>query len=194
MASWDGYGQALANTLGPAHYWGNTASGRRFDVVKLPNGMYVPYDQYMAQHAGNRPSDEQEIADMPVKERTQEEIEAQLLARYRELQEQAAKIEAQEAAERQRLKCSECRWACNGQNKFDRRGIYCRNALLTGFEGPQPNVDRVEQSYTGRYSLYPKTRLCGPEKALWEPIPTRWQQLVEWLGEYLARKLGLYSN
>lgn len=125
--------------------------------------------------------------------RTQEEIEAQLLARYRELQTEAERRRAAEEAERLRLKCSKCRWAvaADGSRSAERGiNIYCSNALIRGFGEPKPNADRIEymERYrNGGYSLYPHVKLCGPEKALWEPIPSRWRRLLGWLSE----KIGL---
>lgn len=92
--------------------------------------------------------------------RTQEEIIRDCEKRYAELE--AEKVRRDEA-ERKRLEdpavqfpCETCRW---------REGVtLCSNALVKGFETHTSNFD-----FLGNAAM----RLCGPEKALWEPVPER---------------------
>lgn len=97
--------------------------------------------------------------------RTPEEIQAQLEARYMELEREAQKPE-------RLYPCSSCRWH-EIPGKYDR----CYNPLVAGFE---------IGSYTFTDSTNAK-RLCGPEKALWEPKLTRWQRFMEWMHRVIDR-------
>jgi len=99
----------------------------------------------------------------PKGHRTPEEIQAQLEARYAEME-----AEAERKAKAALTACSVCRWA---------NGAWCRNPLVIGIEQKLTlNTDR----YAGDASL------CGPEKALWElPEPKRnlWQRFIDWFLE-----------
>ena len=98
------------------------------------------------------------------KMRTQEEIFAQLEARYAEL-----KAEANSPA--RKWPCDTCRWTIKGA------GVRCDNALIKGFGPPAWSFDYAKDREGGNL-------LCGPEKALWEPKepkPTLWQRIIEWM-------------
>jgi hypothetical protein len=95
---------------------------------------------------------------------------ADLEDRYRELKEQAAQMEADPAI---RFPCRTCRWA----DTFE--AAWCHQPLVKGFgERVHMGMDRgglVNKAYPA---------LCGPEKALWEPVPApkrNYQLLWEWL-------------
>lgn len=91
--------------------------------------------------------------------RTHEQILAECQARYDEMESEAAKPELQ-------FPCSTCRWAVQGD------WLSCRQPLVTGIAGkPVDNWD---------------ARLCGPEKALWEPRQSLWSRLFDWLEQVLA--------
>ena len=112
-------------------------------------------------------------------ERTPEEIQAQLEARMAELEREAA-------SPRKTRPCNGCRH----QGKF--HAHHCKHPLVVGFERPDhPHVDYQIASF-GKLSLgnWPTTALCGHEKALWEPIPTRWQRFTEWLAKVIERMEG----
>jgi hypothetical protein len=103
-------------------------------------------------------------------ERTPEEIAAQLEARYAEMVE-----EAERKAKAALTACSICRWS---------DGAWCHNPLVIGF-------DQKSELVADRGELHSK--LCGPEKALWEPVPPRrnlWQRFVDWFLEPWAEDLA----
>lgn len=102
--------------------------------------------------------------------RTPEEIQAQLEARY-------AEMEAEAASPAVRFPCKTCKW----REKYT--WDYCAQPLIMGIKGkPVSLMGDFEGSRT--------TALCGPEKALWEPIPTRWQRFTEWLAKVIERAEG----
>ena len=94
--------------------------------------------------------------------RTEEEIAAQLAARMAELEEQAVGIRSMEE-----LPCKKCRWS--ETSSF----IKCHNPLIKGF-GDAPYVDNDG-------SFERNAKLCGPEKALWEPRLTLWERFIAWM-------------
>ena len=106
----------------------------------------------------------------PTKERTPEEIQAQLEARYAQME-----VEAERKAKAALTACSLCRWS---------DGAWCRNPLVIGIDAkPTLNVDRTKYD----------AQLCGPEKALWEEIePKRnlWQRFIDWFLEPWADELA----
>lgn len=91
--------------------------------------------------------------------RTEEEIQAQLEARYREL----------EAEGRQQdTSCVKCRWVHSFQ------AGWCLNPLIKGYgDGVHMGLGNSDRGK----SIPP---LCGPEKALWRPKLTLWQRLYNW--------------
>ena len=98
--------------------------------------------------------------------RTPEEIQAQLEARYAEME-----VEAERLRIHALTACSACRWA---------DGAWCK----------QPFVIGIKQELTANVDRHPgglRNSICGPEKALWEPIPTRWQRFVEWLHRVIQK-------
>jgi len=99
----------------------------------------------------------------PTKERTPEEIREQLEARYAEME-----AEAERKAKASLTACSACRWS---------DGAWCKNPLVIGIE----QKASLNADYGPLHS-----KLCGPEKALWEePEPKRnlWQRFVDWFLE-----------
>lgn len=135
------------------------------------------YSGYLNQHRPNV------VPMTPRGHRTPEQIREQLESRIAELEREAA-------SPRQTRRCSQCRW----QGKFYKH--HCHQPMIVGFEKPDhPHVDYQIDSF-GRLSLgnWPTTALCGPEKALWEPIPTRWQRFTEWLSRMIERAEGRAIN
>lgn len=82
--------------------------------------------------------------------RTQAEIVAQLEARY-------AQMEAELESPAMKWPCATCRWA----DKFE--AAWCHQPLVRGL-GEKVHMG---MGATDRGKIIP--RLCGPEKALWEP-------------------------
>ena len=101
----------------------------------------------------------------PAKERTPEEIQAQLEARMAELEAEAERI-----ALRDQTACNRCRWA----DDFD--AAWCHHPMVKGF-GAQFHMG-MDRSGIDQKTI---PKLCGPEKALWDQSPTRWQRFVAWL-------------
>lgn len=98
--------------------------------------------------------------------RTPEEIQAQLEARYAEME-----AEAERMAKAALTACSACRWGDRG---------WCKNPLVIGIkQNASLNAD-----YNGKTQ---HAVLCGREKALWEPKLTRWQKFIEWLHRVIDR-------
>lgn len=128
---------------------------------------------------GYVPKDEQ-----PSGERTQEQIIADCEAAYAELladierkrtAEDAARIEAAKP------KCAGCRW-----HKPTYPGATCHQPLVKG-------VGAAPEAYDGGYwGRQGKAKLCGPEKALWEPKLRWWEKIFDWAEEkcnYLLARL-----
>jgi hypothetical protein len=107
------------------------------------------------------------ITETPKGHRTPEEIQAQLEARYAEME-----AEAERMAKAALTACSTCRW---------RHGAFCKQPLVTGVK-PKAilTVDAWKPKGDEAY-------LCGPEKALWEPKLTRWQKFMEWMHRMIDR-------
>jgi hypothetical protein len=108
--------------------------------------------------------------------RTDEQIQADLEARY-------AEMEAE--AERQRhdpsllYPCVTCKW---------RKGSWCENPLVIGIKR-EDTLHRDCDIVAGLGGDHYKNTLCGPEKALWAPIspkPSLWQRFLAWLERLLA--------
>lgn len=113
-------------------------------------------------------------------ERTPEEIQAQLEARMAELEREAQKPERV-------YPCVSCRWvrkASFGNGRYDR----CEQPLVMGLKSEGPYAwDCMDGTHFN-------CALCGPEKALWEPIPTFWQRFTEWLSRMIERAEGRAIN
>ena len=88
--------------------------------------------------------------------RTQEQIIAQIEARYAELE-----AEAQKPAIK--WPCHKCRHSTS---------LFCYHPLIKGFGSAVAHMDRK----------YPEAHLCGQERALWEPELTILQKIAHWLG------------
>jgi hypothetical protein len=96
--------------------------------------------------------------------RTPEQIQEQIEARYAEMEAEAKRKEKAAITA-----CSACRW---GYNKW------CLNPLVIGIE--------QEKTLDVDYSNGHDAQLCGPEKALFEPMPPKrnlWQRFVDWFLE-----------
>jgi hypothetical protein len=94
--------------------------------------------------------------------RSQAQIVAECEARYAEMQREAAKPERQ-------FPCYTC---------VHGGGTRCRNPLIIGVE--RKSVAVWDQTHPL------DARLCGPEKALWEPQQSWWQRLIDWVLEWFA--------
>lgn len=100
--------------------------------------------------------------------RTPQEIQAQLEARYAEMEAEAERLRIHALTA-----CGSCRWS---------KGAWCNQPLVIGIKQDLVlNMDRYPQG---------AGNICGPEKALWEPIPTRWQRFMEWLAKVIERMEG----
>jgi hypothetical protein len=97
--------------------------------------------------------------------RTPEQIQEQLEARYAEMVEEAKRKEKVALTA-----CSICRWS---------KDVWCRNPLVIGLS------ERPLTWHWDNRGLDGKNTLCGPEKALWEPTPSRWQRLMEWINRMI---------
>jgi hypothetical protein len=112
--------------------------------------------------------------------RTREQIVADCEKRFEELR---AEKERRDGDPRHIHPCATCRWA-----KGDYKPELCTEPLVKGFGEPHAfrqyaisaeEYMRTWQDGEGRIWNFPK--LCGPEKALWQPKPTWWQRIIEWL-------------
>jgi len=94
--------------------------------------------------------------------RTEEQIQADLQAAYDAMEREARKPE-------RKWPCEECRWS---------RGLrghgYCHNPLVKQFDRPEYNFDVAK---AGGFLPIVPSKLCGPEKALWEAKPEPKQTL-----------------
>ena len=97
--------------------------------------------------------------------RTPEQIREQLEARMAELEREAQKPECL-------YPCVSCRWHKNPA-LYDR----CYQPLVVGFD---------RDGYVFTHSI-DAVRLCGTEKALWEPKQPYWQRFTEWLSRMIER-------
>lgn len=108
-------------------------------------------------------------------ERTQEQIIADCEAAYAKL---LADIERKRAAEdaaridAAKPRCVGCRW-----HKPTYPGATCHQPLVKGV-GAAPEA--YDTAYWGRQG---KAKLCGPEKALWEPKLRWWEKIFDWVEE-----------
>jgi len=108
-------------------------------------------------------------------ERTQEQIIADCEAAYAEL---LADIERRRAAEEAarieaaKPRCVGCRW-----HKPAYLNGYCHQPLVKGVGGAP---DAYDSPYWGRQG---KAKLCGPERALWEPKLRWWEKIFDWVEE-----------
>lgn len=104
-------------------------------------------------------------------ERTQEQIIADCEAAYAKLLDDAEehkRAEEQARIEAAKPKCAGCRW-----HEYDLHSGLCTQPLVKGL-GATPKAYDGGRFSTGRYG---KAKLCGPEKALWEPKLNLWQRL-----------------
>lgn len=103
--------------------------------------------------------------------RTQEQIRADLESRYSEIE--AEHMRRIQDPSMQRT-CKSCRWCEDGG--LGKRHLKCREPLVIGF---------YKHGWTWAYDCNDITvdlaKLCGPEKALWQPKPTLWQRIIEWI-------------
>ena len=96
--------------------------------------------------------------------RTREQIIADLEARYAELEAEAQKP--------WRLRpCSTCRYG-SGRGSTQK----CREPLVVGFAEKGFRWAWDCNDFSGHES-----KLCGPEKALWQPKLTLWQRIINFL-------------
>lgn len=101
--------------------------------------------------------------------RTHEQIVADCEARFEELQREKERRDNDPLIQRP---CKTCRWSIKTR---------CKEPLVKGFDNyTPPNVDW--QLKLGTLSNnWPTVKLCGLEKALWQPVPkplTRWQKFM----------------
>jgi hypothetical protein len=117
--------------------------------------------------------------------RTPEEIRAQLEARYAEMEAEAARRDADPMLLHP---CKTCRFMAM-RWPSSRAGWYCTNPLVTGFAtGENEQIAVWDSAPPGDWhaSYRPKAAICGPEKALWAPKPTRWQRFINMLERWMA--------
>lgn len=95
--------------------------------------------------------------------RSEEEIAAQLEARY-------AELEAEAKSRHRQFPCATCRFS-SGSGTLTR----CRNPLIVGFQ------EKWVYAWDCMDGTHLKARLCGPEKALWRQRLSLWQRVLEWL-------------
>jgi len=100
-------------------------------------------------------------SDAPRRQRTEAEIQAQLAARL-------AQMEADAERPERVWPCATCRHS---------HGVRCRQPLIQGF-------DRKDKPSWDFDKHHTDVKLCGPEKALWEPRRT--------IGWWIARLIGLF--
>lgn len=124
------------------------------------------------------------VSRAPEGERAQEQIIADCEAAYAEL---LADIERKRAAEdaaqieAEKPKCVACLW----HTAMYPSGV-CRHPLVKGLGASHEAYDH---GYWGRNG---KAKLCGPEKALWEPKLRLWEKIFDWVEEkcnYLLARL-----
>lgn len=112
--------------------------------------------------------------EQPSGERTQEQIIADCEAAYAEL---LADIDRKRAAEEAvrieaaKPKCAGCRWHKPAYLKG-----YCHQPLVKG-------VGAAPEAYDDYWGRQGKAKLCGPEKALWEPKLRWWEKIFDWVEE-----------
>jgi len=101
--------------------------------------------------------------------RTQEQIIAQLEARYAELEKTRGDPYT---------RCKDCKWSTIPMG-MDDRFRKCHQPLIKGFEVQAPYAwDCQDGTHHG-------AKLCGPEKALWakiEPKPTLLSRIISFIG------------
>ena len=108
--------------------------------------------------------------------RTEQQIQADLQAAYDAMEREARKPE-------RKWPCEECRW-----DRGLRGHGYCHNPLVKGLRKPNWNYDIAKR---GGYVSITDSRLCGPEKVLWEPKPTLCERFVELVQSlFLPHKKG----
>lgn len=94
--------------------------------------------------------------------RSDAQITADLRAAY-----EAMEVEAKKPS--RKYPCVECRWNRGGEIGK------CHNPLVKQFRKPDWNYDRAERR---RYVSITDSRLCGPEKALWQPKLTLCERII----------------
>lgn len=108
--------------------------------------------------------------------RTQEQIVADCEKRFEEIQ---AEVQRREEDRRHTHSCTTCRFA-----KWDGSSLEywtCSEPLVVGLEDPYKTVNWSSPFHHGKWQGPGKTGevywdfppLCGPEKALWQPVPQR---------------------
>lgn len=101
--------------------------------------------------------------------RTQEQIVADCERRMKELQEEAERRANDPNLTRP---CNTCRWH-SWRWEYLEEGPQCSEPLIKGFSsGP------IDMGMGKKPNRIPP--LCGPEKALWIPVPTRFERIIEW--------------
>lgn len=110
--------------------------------------------------------------------RTREQIVADCEKRYAELQQQAGlrRAEDEERACEKTFSCRLCRYGY-GSGNYQK----CREPLVVGFD-PRGFVWAWDCTDGTSY----QSKLCGPEKAFWQPKPPRCQRIIEAIERFLA--------
>lgn len=116
--------------------------------------------------------------------RSREQIIADCEARFQELQ---AEKERRDADRRITHPCTTCRFITKGYSRKCVEPLvkgFGDGHTLKGFHLPAEQWVELWKDDEGDRWDFPK--LCGPEKALWQPIErkTCWQRFLEWLGDW----------
>lgn len=92
-----------------------------------------------------------------------------------QLKERVAELEAEAEKPARKYPCKECTHYAGYRWKYLKQGEQCGNVLVKGFSKEYPWAqDEAERQSTIT------NRLCGPEKALWEPRLPWWRKLWNW--------------
>lgn len=96
------------------------------------------------------------------------EVQARLDKAFEEIRQEAERRRADPLL---RFPCKTCR---------HKRHSKCNNALVNGFSDPDYNIDWDIEVLGEPSSIHRAAKICGPEKALWEPHLPLWRRAIDW--------------